>query len=56
MYQLKETGVRRELQNGPGEVPRHAAHRNGRSENRLRVVRAPGGFAFVEDRFDTRRS
>jgi hypothetical protein len=58
MYQLNETGVRRGLPEGSREVPRHAARRNenGRSETRLRVVRVPGGFAFVEDRPDTRRS
>jgi hypothetical protein len=58
MYQLNETGVRHELPVRSGEVPRHAARRNemGRSETRLRVVRVPGGFAFVEDRPDTRRS
>jgi hypothetical protein len=58
MYQLNETGVRRGLREGSGEVPRVSARRNenGRSETRLRVVRVPGGFAFVEDRPDTRRS
>jgi hypothetical protein len=57
MYQLNETAVRRGLLKGSGEVRRHAARRNenGRSETRLRVVRVPGGFAFVEDRPDTRR-
>jgi hypothetical protein len=58
MYQLNETGVRRELREGSGEVPRLSARRNdkGRSETRLRVVRVPGGFAFVEERPGTRRS
>jgi hypothetical protein len=58
MYQLNETRVRREPPARSGEVVRHAARRdeNGRSEIRLRVVRAPGGFAFVEDSPDTRRS
>ena len=58
MYQLNETDVRGELQARSGEVPRHAARRNenGSSETRLRVVRAPGGFAFVEERPDPWRS
>ena len=55
MYQLNETGVRRELPERSGEVPRPSARRNEtcRSETRLRVVRVPGGFAFVEDKPDT---
>ena len=55
MYQLNETGVRPErryeLQEGSGNAPPRAVRRNGtiRQESRLRVVRVPGGFAFVED-------
>ena len=51
MYRMNETGLRpehrREPQEGPANAPRLAARRNG-SEARVRVVRAPGGFAFVE--------
>jgi hypothetical protein len=56
MYQLNVRGMRRErrheLPEGSGNVGRLSAHRNEtrRSETRLRVVRAPGGFAFVEDK------
>jgi hypothetical protein len=62
MYQLNVTGMRRErrheLPEGSGNVPRLSARRNetGRSETRLRVVRAPGGFAFVEDKSATEDS
>jgi hypothetical protein len=59
MYQLDDTGVRR-LQAGH-EPPKRSEiiprrNEKGRSEMRLRVVRVPGGFAFVEDRPDPRRS
>jgi hypothetical protein len=61
MYQLNETETWREhrresLRENEGE--RRASRQNGtgRSDARLRVVRVPGGFAFVEDRPDTRRS
>ncbi len=59
MYQISEADVRRErrykLPEGSGRVPRLTARRNekGRPETRLRVVRVPGGFAFVEDRSAT---
>jgi hypothetical protein len=55
MYQLNETDVghenRHELLEGLGDVPGASARLNGsgRSDTRLRVVRVPGGFAFVED-------
>jgi hypothetical protein len=51
MYQLNERREHRhESMEGSGEVRR--AHRTGtsRPETRLRVVRVPGGFAFVEDK------
>jgi hypothetical protein len=54
MYQLNETEVRRELPKRSGNVPRR--NETGRSETRLRVVRVPGGFAFVEDKPDSWRS
>jgi hypothetical protein len=53
MYQLNVRGMRRERRHElSGNVPRLSAHRNetGPSETWLRVVRAPGGFAFVEDK------
>jgi hypothetical protein len=53
MYQLNERREHRhESMEGSGEVRRAPAHRNGMSqpETRLRVVRVPGGFAFVEDK------
>ena len=53
MYQLNETGMRRdhrrELTEGPANAPRLAARRAGPTA-RLRVVLAPGGFAFVADK------
>ena len=53
MYQLDETGMRRdhrrELREGPANAPRLTARRAG-SGARLRVVLAPGGFAFVADK------
>ncbi len=56
MYQLNETGRRREhrpeLPEEPANASRPAARRNG-SGARLRVVRAPGGFAFVAERSAT---
>ena len=59
MYQLNETEMRREhrreLPEGSANVPRLAARQTG-SEASLRVVRAPGGFAFVADRSATERS
>ena len=55
MYQLNEANRRRYSRRGlpemPGDVPRLSAPRSemGRSDARVRVVRVPGGFAFVED-------
>ena len=53
MYQLNETGRRRdhrrELTEGPANAPRLAARRAGTTA-RLRIVLAPGGFAFVADK------
>ena len=53
MYQLNETGMRRdhrrELTEGPANAPSLAARRAG-STARLRIVLAPGGFAFVADK------
>jgi hypothetical protein len=53
MYQLDETvmrrGRRREPPEGSAKAPRHAAALQTGSEVRQRVVRAPGGFAFVAD-------
>ena len=58
MYQLNETDVRR---NRRHEAPKRSEiilrrNEKGRSEMQLRVVRVPGGFAFVEGRPDPRRS
>jgi hypothetical protein len=59
MYQLDETNVRPErrykLPEGSGNARRVAARRNetDRPETRLRVVRVPGGLAFVADKPDT---
>jgi hypothetical protein len=53
MYQLNERREHRhESMEDSGDVRRTPAHRNGasRPDTRLRVVRAPGGFAFVEDK------
>ncbi len=59
MYQLNETEMRREhrreLPEGSANVPRLAAPRND-SGARLRVVRAPGGFALVADNSATEGS
>ncbi len=59
MYQLNETEMRREHRREPPEgqanLPRPAARRNG-SGARMRVVLAPGGFAFVAQRPATERS
>jgi hypothetical protein len=61
MYQLNGAETWREhrrelLREAEGE--RIAARQNatGRSDARLRVVRVPGGFAFVEDGSATERS
>ncbi len=60
MYQSNAMETRREHQSGPPEGPENAPLRaarrdeKGRPDRRLRVVRAPGGFAFVEDEPDTR--
>ena len=57
MYQLNETNglpeYRRGLPEVPADVPRlYSAPRDeiGRSGARVRVVRVPGGFAFVEEK------
>jgi len=57
VYQLNETEARHELPEEPVVVePVMVAHLpvrrggRGRSYARLRVVRVPGGFAYVEDR------
>ena len=56
MYQLNGIEPQREshqgLNPGWGDIPRLSEHRDGTggSKSRLRVVRAPGGFAFVEDK------
>jgi hypothetical protein len=53
---MDETGARhrrlRALQEEPGRVTRLPARRSdnkGRPESGMRVVRVPGGFAYVED-------
>ncbi len=56
MYQLNEIeplrGSHRGLKPGSGHIQHLSEHREvrGVSASRLRVVRAPGGFAFVEDK------
>ncbi len=59
MYQLNETGMRRdhrrELTEGPANAPRLAARRAGLGA-RLRAVLAPGGFAFVAEKGAAGRS
>jgi hypothetical protein len=59
MYQLNETQMRRkgrrELTERPANLPRPPARRTGPGA-RLRVVRVPGGFAFVADRSATEGS
>lgn len=50
MYQLKEIGVRHERIEA-AHSKRPSAHRNGASRPGacLRLVRVPGGFAYVAD-------
>jgi hypothetical protein len=59
MYQLDETEMRREhrreLPEGSAKAPRLAARRT-ESVARPRVVRVPGGFAFVADKAAEERS
>ena len=56
MYHTNQAEKRSEPRHGPPGTPGYApslgAPQNGagRTGQRLRVVRAPGGFAFVEDR------
>jgi hypothetical protein len=55
MYRLNDTDgwrERRELMEGPGSVTRlsERPEEAARPDARPRVVRVPGGFAFVEDR------
>lgn len=55
MYQEKERGTRHEPHRRPsgrsGNIPSRAARQYGTDERvrRLRIVPAPGGFAFVTD-------
>jgi hypothetical protein len=55
VYQLNETGAwqrrLRSLPPEPGSVTRLPARRSGRgrAETGMRVVRVPGGFAYVQD-------
>lgn len=61
MYRLKDNDGRLErryeLMEGSGSVTRlSASPEEARSEPRPRVVRVPGGFAFVEDRTAIGRS
>jgi hypothetical protein len=55
VYQTNETGAwhrrLRGLPEGPGRVRRLPAGRSDKSrpETGMRVVRVPGGFAYVED-------
>jgi hypothetical protein len=52
VYQLSETGARHELSEEPVVVAPLPVRCGGRGSSyaRLRVVRVPGGFAYVEDR------
>jgi hypothetical protein len=59
MHQPNETRIGRSREFPKGaEGERFSAHRNGtlRSDLRLRVVRVPGGFAYVEDKAAAGRS
>ena len=59
MYRLKGTEIgrehSREPQEGPATTPRPAARRNGAGTH-PRIVRVPGGFAFVTERPATEES
>jgi hypothetical protein len=56
MYQLNETNRRPEYRRGlpevPADIPRLWARQSEKdqSDARVRVVRVPGGFAFVEEK------
>jgi hypothetical protein len=62
MYRLNDTDGwrerRREPMEGPGSVTRLSARPKeaARPGTRTRIVRLPGGFAFVEDRTAVGRS
>jgi hypothetical protein len=57
MHQPNETrlGRSRDFPKG-AEGERFSAHRNGTLRSDLRVVRVPGGFAYVEDKVSAGRS
>ncbi len=59
MYQLNETIRRWEYRRGLPQVPANVPHLWARQsetdqpDGRVRVVRVPGGFAFVEEKAAT---
>ena len=56
MYQLNETEIWREHRHGLlREAEHHPARRNRGSHTGPRVVRVPGGFAYVEEGSATER-
>jgi hypothetical protein len=58
MYQPHETEARHEMAEEPGRVTHLPARQseNGRPDTGMRVVRVPGGFAYVGDRPSTGRN